>query len=161
KTTTFTVLNVNAAPQFVDLGEWREAEGQVVTFRAFAFDPNNPTYHAPDRGENGSVVDPDAQTKTVTYTVSGLPAGATFDDQTTTFRWATGYASAGRYVVSFTATNAGDGTGVPATSTVHVPITILNSNRAPQIPFLTNRSLDPGTVLQLPVTATDPDGDPL
>ena len=33
---------------------------------------------------------------TVTYTASGLPAGATFDPQTAMFEWATGYAAAGR-----------------------------------------------------------------
>ena len=55
---------------------------------------------------------------TITCTVSGLPAGATFDPQTAIFNWPTGYSDAGTYAVTFTATNDGDGTGVPLSTTV-------------------------------------------
>src|SRR5262249_32120182 len=129
KTTTITVLNVDALPQFDNLDSWRVAEGQPVIFRAFAFDPNNPGFVPQDRTADGSLTPLEGTDPTITYTVSGLPAGATFDPVTAVFSWPTGYADAGEYQVTFTATNDGDGTGTPLTSTVQVPITVLNANR--------------------------------
>ena len=79
KTTTITVLNVNAPPQFDYLGDWRVAEGQDVRFRAFAFDPNNPGFVPQDRTADGILTPLDGTDPTITYTASGLPAGATFD----------------------------------------------------------------------------------
>ena len=84
-----------------------------MQFRAFAFDPNNPAYVPPDRVSDGSLTPLLGSDPTVTYTVSGLPAGATFDPDTAMFFWEAGYNDAGTYQVTFTATNDGDGTGVP------------------------------------------------
>jgi len=161
KTTTFTVLNVNAPPQFDNLSSWRVAEGQDVTFRAFAFDPNNPGFLPQDRASDGTLTPLDGTNPTITYMASGLPAGAAFDPTTAIFDWPTGYSDAGNYVVTFTATNGGDGTGTPLSSTVSVPITILNTNRAPQINFIANQGVGDKAVLTLPVQAIDPDGDPM
>ena len=47
---TITVLNVNAPPEFDNLGALRISEGQTLNFRAFAFDPNNPGFVPPDHG---------------------------------------------------------------------------------------------------------------
>ena len=55
KTTTFTVLNVNAPPVFDNLGDWRVNEGQDLSFRAFAFDPDNPGFVPPDRTADGTL----------------------------------------------------------------------------------------------------------
>ncbi|MBN3907849.1 MAG: hypothetical protein HWQ35_15190 [Nostoc sp. NMS1] len=44
QTTKITVLNVNAAPVFDNLGAWQIQEGQSVRFRAFALDPDNPGF---------------------------------------------------------------------------------------------------------------------
>jgi YD repeat-containing protein len=161
QTTTFTVLNVNAPPQFDYLGAWRVYEGQHLSFRAFAFDPNNPGFVPQDRTSDGTLTPLEGTLPTITYTVSGLPSGATFDPTTAMFDWPVGYTDAGHYVVTFTATNDGDGTGVPLSSTVSVPITIVNTNRAPQLTFVSNQTVDAGSVLTLPIQATDPDGDPM
>ncbi|MGA2035933.1 MAG: putative Ig domain-containing protein, partial [Thermoguttaceae bacterium] len=161
QTTTITVLNVNAPPQFDNPGAWRAAEGQDLQFRAFAFDPNNPGYLPPDRLADGTLTPLEGSDPTVTYTVSGLPADATFDPDTAMFDWETGYSDAGTYQVTFTATNDGDGTGVPLSSTMTVPITVLNANRPPVVAPIANQTMDHDSVLALPVQATDPDGDPL
>src|SRR5262249_39030965 len=136
-------------------------EGQTVRFRAFAFDPNNPSFVPQDRTANGDLTPLEGSQPTITYAVSGLPPGATFDPATAMFVWPTGYNDAGHDVVTFTATNDGDGTGVPKSATVSVPITIVNTNRAPQLAFIANASMDHNTILDLPIQATDPDGDPM
>ncbi len=160
-TTTFTVLNVNAPPVFDNLGGWRVAEGQDITFLAFATDPNNPGFIPQDRTANGTLTPLEGTNPTITYTVSGLPADATFDPVTAEFNWRTGYTDAGTYNVTFTATNDGDGTGTPLSTSVTVPITVLNVNQAPVVPTIANQTVNGGATLALPVTATDPDGDPL
>lgn len=160
-TTTITVLNVDAPPVFNDLGSWSMDEGQQINFRAFALDPNNPGFIPQERLPDGSLTPLEGTAPTISYTVSGLPAGATFDPQTDIFNWQTGYTDAGRYLVTFTATNDGDGTGVPLSATVSVPITIINVNRAPQITFIANQTVNDATTLTLPVQAVDPDGDPM
>src|SRR5439155_24957343 len=98
-TTTITVLNVNAPPQFDDLSSWSVQEGQTLTFRAFAFDPNNPNFVPPDRFANGTLSDLEGSAPTITYTSSGLPPGAGFDRDTTVFRWTPDYGQAGDYQV--------------------------------------------------------------
>ena len=160
-TTTITVVNVDAPPVFNDLGLWSVDEGQQINFRAFALDPNNPGFIPQERLPDGSLTPLEGTAPTISYTVSGLPAGATFDPQTDIFNWQTGYTDAGRYLVTFTATNDGDGTGVPLSATVSVPITIINVNRAPQITFIANQAVNDATTLTLPVQAVDPDSDPM
>jgi YD repeat-containing protein/VCBS repeat-containing protein len=161
-TTTITVPNVNAPPQFEDLGSLHVQEGQQLQFRAFAFDPNNPGFIPQDRFANGTLSDLEGSPPTVTYTVSGLPLGATFDSDTILFRWTPDYGQAGDYQVTFTATNNGDGTGTPLSSTVTVPITVLVTNRPPQVTPIPDQTVDRGGVLEVPLAAADPDAnDPL
>src|SRR5205085_1547546 len=107
QTMTLTVGNINAPPRFDDLGSWRIYEGQTLQLRALALDPNNPGYLPQDRTSNGTLSPPQGTDPTLTYTVSGLPPGATFDPPTTMLTWPTGYSDAGTYLVTFTATNAG------------------------------------------------------
>ena len=161
QTTTITVLNVNAPPQFDYLGAWRVDEGQDVQFRAFALDPNNPGFVPQERTADGTLTPLDGTQPTITYTASGLPAGATFDPTTDILDWPTGYSDAGNYVVTFTATNDGDGTAIRLSTTVSVPITVINVNRAPQITFIANQTVNDATSLTLPIQAIDPDGDPM
>ncbi len=123
RTTTLHVLNVNAPPAFDDLAGLEVLEGETIDFRAFAFDADNPGVIPQDRTSDGSLTAREGSDPTVTYTVSGLPAGATFDTDTAVFRWTPAYAAAGTYTVLFTATDDGDGTGTPAVTTVAVPIT--------------------------------------
>src|SRR5262249_39698427 len=72
-----------------------------------------------------------------------------------------GFGDAGTYVVTFTATDDGDGTGTPASVTTHVPITVLNTNRPPAVTAITNKQVDRGATLDVPVQPSDADGDPL
>ena len=104
------------------------AEGQSLSFRAFALDPNNPGFIPQDRTADGTLTPLDGTDPTVTYTVSGLPSGATFDPVTDMFSWTPGYdtidgAAAGpntsggplqaTFDVTFTATKNGNSAGAP------------------------------------------------
>ena len=162
-TATFAVVNVNAPPVFNELGNWSIPEGQNLEFRAFAFDPNNPGYVPQEQGSDGTLTPPPPgdPPATITYTVSGLPSGASFNPQAAMFTWTPAYGEAGNYVVTFTATNNGDGTGVPKSATVQVPITVLKTYRAPELTFINNQTVDEGTTLTVPVQATDLNGEAL
>lgn len=162
-TATYTVVNVNAPPVFNDLGSWSIPEGQNLEFRAFAFDPNNPGYVPQEQGSDGTLTPPPPgdPSATITYTVSGLPSGASFDPQTDLFTWTPAYGAAGNYVVTLTATNNGDGTGTPRSATVQVPITVLKTYRAPELTFINNQTIDEGATLTVPVQATDLNGESL
>ena len=159
--TTFTVLNANAPPQFDNLAGWRVYEGQDVNFRAFAFDPNNPGFDPQDRTADGTLTPLEGTLPTIVYTAIGLPAGATFDATTAMFDWPTTFGDAGNDVVTFIATNDGDGTGTPLSTSVSVPITVLKATVPPQITFIADQAVADGTAQTLTVQATDPDGDPL
>ncbi|WP_334407672.1 Ig-like domain-containing protein [Bradyrhizobium sp. AZCC 2289] len=159
-TTTFTVLNANSAPIFDQLGPYPTLENQGITFRAFAFDPDNPGFVPQDRLSNGQLTQLDGTNPTVTYSVSGLPDGASFDPITSVFKWTPTFDQAGSYFVHFTATDDGNGLA-PATSTLDVSINVANVNRPPLVPALTNQAVDLGQVLTIPITLADPDQDPL
>ncbi|MBD2200392.1 MULTISPECIES: CARDB domain-containing protein [Calothrix] len=161
QTTKITVLNVNAAPVFDDLAAWQVQEGQQIRFRAFALDPDNPAYVPPERLTDGSLTPLEGSEATVTYTVTNLPTGATFDPETANFIWLPGYTSAGNYTVTFTATDNGDGTGTNLSTVVNVPIKVLNTNRTPAINPITNQTINRGDVVDIPVEFNDPDGNPL
>ena len=93
---------VNGAPVFAAGGEARSVdENRALTFTVAATDP-----------------DGDA----LTYSASGLPAGASFDPATRQFSWTPGYPQAGTYTVTFTAS---DGTkSYSLSGTKQVTITV-------------------------------------
>jgi hypothetical protein len=159
QTLSVSVLNVNAAPVFEGLSEWTVVEGQSVRFRAFAFDPDNPDFVPQERNQAGVLTLQEGSDASVRYSVSGLPAGATFDAQTAILSWATGFSDAGTYDVTFTATDDGDGTGTAKTTVITVPITVLDINRAPEIMALTQQTLQRGENKTILVKVTDADGD--
>ncbi|MEH2362218.1 putative Ig domain-containing protein [Nostoc sp.] len=161
QTTKITVLNVNAAPVFDNLGAWQIQEGQSVRFRAFALDPDNPGFVPQDRNADGQLTILEGSDPSVTYTVSGLPTGATFDRETAMFAWTPGYANAGTYNVTFTATDDGNGTAATKETSLIVPITVFNTNRAPQISEFTNVTLNRGETRELVLRVSDADNDPL
>ncbi len=161
QTTRITVLNVNAAPVFDELGIWQVHEGQRLRFQAFAFDADNPAFVPQLQLADGTLTELESSPPTVTYTASGLPAGATFDAQTATFEWTPGFTQAGDYLVTVTATDDGDGTGTPSATTRTVPIHVLNSNHAPVVAAISNQTVNRGAVLDVPIQATDADGNPL
>src|SRR5207249_11979022 len=73
-----------------------------------------------------TVVATDADSDALTYSASGLPAGATFDAATRTFSWTPSFTQAGTYpAVTFTVT---DGTA-PVSETIAMQMG--DTNRAP------------------------------
>ena len=162
KDITFNVLNANGAPVFDAAETWNILEGQPLQVSVFAFDPDNPNFEPRIRLSSGSAASgPETTAASVTYQVTGLPAGATFDTETLEILWTPTYAQAGTYSITVTATDDGDGTGSPAVSQVVLPIVVANANRAPEIGAISNAFVDKGAVLEIPVTAVDVDGNPI
>jgi len=154
------ILNVNAAPKFDNLGNWAVAEGQTINFRAFAFDGDNPSFIPQELTVDGQLTLIEGSDPSVTYTVEGLPEGATFDVDTAIFNWKPGYDAVGEYAVTFTATDNGDGK-TPKTVTKTVSIKVGDTNRPPTIAEITNPTVQRGEVLDLTINTTDPDGNTL
>ncbi len=161
-TTKIKVTNANAAPQFVPQDGWTVVEGQELAFYAFAFDPDNPYYFPPALDATGGLIDIEALSPpSVTIEVSGLPNGASFDPDTTLLRWTPSFDQSGSYEVTFTATDDGDGTSNVMTDTITVPIEVLNINGGPVLSDLANVTVTKDTVVDIPISATDPEGDPI
>ncbi|MCU0915393.1 MAG: tandem-95 repeat protein [Planctomycetes bacterium] len=156
-TVKFTVTNANAAPQFLPQQGWQVYEGQVLSLLGFALDPDNPNYMPPQRDAEGDLVT-DGYPATVTFSVQDLPAGATFDADTTELRWQPTYNQAGTYYVTFIATDDGDGTGIPLTSTMIVPIEVVNLNQRPVFETLGDVTVPANSVRLVTIRATDPEG---
>ncbi|MCB1491106.1 MAG: putative Ig domain-containing protein, partial [Rhodobiaceae bacterium] len=159
---TITVLNRNGAPDFREYGSFEVPEGQNFGLVFYALDPDNPLYAPPVR-VNGELVYQDeiGLTPTVTYTIQGLPEGASFDAETGRFLWTPGLDQSGEYAITVTATDDGNRTGTPLSTTVVVPIRVINQNVAPELVPIENQSVDAGDTLVIPVTATDADGSPI
>ncbi len=158
-TATYTILAAPAAPIFSPLQSWQVSEGQPISFSAFAVDPHNPTFMLPTRLPDGTLSPYPTTQPTVTYTVSGLPAGATFDTDTALFSWTPADHQNGTYNVVFTATNDGD--GGPLSTSITVPITVLIVNHAPVVTPIADITLSAGQPFDQAVQAVDPDGNPV
>ncbi len=156
---TYTVLAAAAAPIFSPLQSWQVSEGQPISFAAFAVDPHNPAFELPTRLPDGTLSPYPTTQPTVTYTVSGLPPGATFDSDTTLFSWTPADHQNGTYNVVFTATN--DGYGGPLSTSITVPITVLIVNHAPVVTPIADITLSAGQPFDQAVEAIDPDGNPV
>ncbi len=165
KTTTveaaITVLNVNGPPTFLPLDTWQGYEGEPIRFRPLAVDPDNPGSLPPIRGQGNQLVVIGSGPSSLTYTADGLPSGAQFDAETATFTWEPGYDAAGDYIVSFTATDDGDGVGPVLACALTTRIIVHNYNRSPEIVPLSNVTVQQGETRLLTVEALDPDGNPL
>jgi len=159
QTANIAVLNVNAPPVFQNLNNFQVLENQQLQFVAMAYDPDNPGYVPPTLDANGTLVPGDGPPATVSYTVSGLPAGATFNPNTLLFNWTPTYEQFGAYNVTFTATDNGDGTGVDLSTSGTVTITVLPVDRPPQLTPIPDQSVQGNATLAVPVTATDPEVD--
>jgi hypothetical protein len=102
-----------------------------------------------------SATDPDGQL--VQLRASGLPAGATFRDffdGTGSFSWTPDMFQAGSYLVGFTADDTFGGRDTKA-----VPIDVLNTNNAPVLDPIGDRSVERGGMLNVWISGYDPDGD--
>jgi len=127
---TLHVLNANGAPQFAPSQTWNVLEGQMLRVSVLAFDPDNPGFVPATRLTPTATPTGGAGTSSITYSVAGLPPGASFDPTTLEIVWTPGAAQAGTYSVVVTATDDGDGTGTPLTSMLVVPIVVGNTNHA-------------------------------
>ena len=161
RTLGVAVLNVNAAPVFQTLNTYHLLEGQFTQIRAQAIDPDNPDYEPPYRNSDGTLAQREAGVPTMSFTATGLPAGAVFDPQTQLLDWTPTFAQAGSYHITFTATDEGNGTNTPASTSQSIPLLVDNVNRSPKLTALTNKTVERNTTLDVPVQATDADGNPL
>ncbi len=153
------IANANGAPVMQGFDDWTITEGQAIFFRTAVLDPDNPDYILPERAADGSLLDYEgSQRRTVTYEMTGLPDGASYDADTGQFLWQTDFADAGRYVMRLTATDDGDGTGLAAVRSYDITINVEDLNRPPELPELPNRSVAGGEVLEIPLSSVDPDG---
>jgi len=92
-----------------------------------------------------------------TLSATGLPDGATFTDHqdgSGSFAWQTNNFDAGNYEVAFLAVNPMDTT---LRDSQAVTITVLDSNLTPVLTTPPDTSINEGALLELLVTASDPD----
>ncbi|MCC6793873.1 MAG: PQQ-dependent sugar dehydrogenase [Candidatus Hydrogenedentes bacterium] len=101
----------------------------------------------------------DPEDTALTMTASNKPIGSSFVDNgdgSGTFTWTPTYVQAGTYTnVSFTATDAGSPAKQDSRS---INITVNNVNRAPVVSAIGNQSVSENAILQVNVSASDPDG---
>jgi len=132
ETVTITVNNVNRAPVLSSIGNKIVSENNTLQFTITASDAD---------GDN------------IIYSISGLPGGAAFGNQT--FSWTPGYNQSGTYQVSFTVSD-----GVAQDSET-ITITVSNVNRAPQLDSIGSKSVYANDTLSFSLDASDADGDSL
>jgi CARDB/Putative Ig domain len=159
QTANLVVLNVNAAPVFQNLNSFQVLQNQTMQFRALALDPDHPGFVPPTRNADGTLTSGGGSPTSVRYTVNGLPAGATFDADTLLLTWTPTFDQVGPFPVTFTATDNGDGTGAPQSTSQTVTVIVLPVNRPPQIPAIPYQTVKGGAPSDLTVTAPDPDHD--
>jgi hypothetical protein len=128
--------SVNNPPVLDPIGNQAVNEGEQLVFAVSASDS-----------------DGDA----LSFQAADLPTGAAFEDRGDggfEFTWTPGFDQTGDYPVTFIVTDD----GVPMRSDSEtIRITVGNVNRAPTLDPIGNRSILPGDVLSIMVTATDPD----
>ncbi len=137
ETFTLTVADTNRAPVVAGLGDASVAEGDPWTLTVTATDPDG---------------DP------MTLTQAGLPAWATLldnGDGTGSISGTPGYADAGSQTITVTADDGTDSTDEAFT------LTVTDTNRAPSIDPIADRSTPEKAAVAFTATGSDPDGDPL
>ena len=136
-TTSISVLNVDRAPVVTGPSSVSGSENALLSFTVSASD-----------------ADGDAITS---LDAAPLPSGATFtpDAGNTggTFSWTPGFAQAGSYALTVTATAGG------LSGTLPVAISVSNQDRAPVVSAPAAVDGEEGGVLDFDVTASDPDAD--
>jgi VCBS repeat-containing protein len=135
ETIQIQVNEVNVDPVLGAIGNQTVDEGATLTFTIAATDADLP----------GNLL---------TYSASGLPAGATFNTTTRTFSW-TPTEAQGPGVFTGIVFTVNDGQG--GTDSETIQITVNEVNQAPILGAIGNRTLQVGQTLNFTVTATDPD----
>ena len=157
---TFTNANIKATDSADSL--WFDVEAISITVNDFNPPPVIATIGNKSVDENAllqfTVSAPDPDGTVPTLSASNVPIGASFVDNGNgagTFTWTPTYAQSGTYTnVTFTATDG----GAPQGDDESITITVNNVNRPPQLAAITNQSANENQILQVNVSATDPDG---
>lgn len=131
ETIAITVLSgSNHPPVLAAIGNKSAGENQTLSFTVSATDVDgNP----------------------LTYSVSGLPAGATFTNRV--FTWTPGFSQAGSHSVTFTVSDG------QAEDSETIAITVANVNRPPVLASIGGKQVDENFSLSFSTSASDPDGD--
>ncbi len=124
----------NSAPVLASIGNKSTAEGLTLSFLLSASD---------------------ADGDSLTYSVSGLPTGASFSSQTGSFSWVPSYIQSGTYNLTF---SVSDGN---ATDSETIVVSVNNINRSPVLTTIGSRSVAEGSALSISLSASDADGDDL
>jgi YVTN family beta-propeller protein/YD repeat-containing protein len=145
---------------FAPLDRWEVYEGQTITVRISAEDPDHPL--GIGMMLDDGTLDADLLLPRLVWNYGPLPPGAVFTPETQVLRWTPGPLQAGAYAIPFQVTDDGDGTGVATSAQTVLHITVRDLNAAPTLAPIPNRSLAvvEGAValLAIPVSAVDPDG---
>ena len=159
ETVTITVGNVNGQVAFPKLDAFNLFEGQAITLRIAATDPDYPSSSAdPLLFNEDFFVEQGLLLAPLDYSFSPLPDGASYDPATQIFQWQPGFDQAGDYEVTFTATDSGDGTGVASTDTVALRLTVWDANGRPEFTPVDSQTMSVGESLVIPIEAIDPEG---
>ncbi|MCP5058661.1 MAG: tandem-95 repeat protein [bacterium] len=140
ETVAITVFNANQSPVLAAIGNQTVNEGAALTV-------------------NVSATDADADA--LALGASNLPTGATFNDAgngTGSLNWTPGFAQAGNFSVSVTATD--NGSPMLSDSETFM-ITVGDVNRPPVLGAIGDQVVNEGETLDLMLSASDPDGDGL
>ena len=124
----------NPGPVLDPIGDKTVNEGQALNFTVSASDPDN---------------DP------LTYTTTAMPSEASFNTTTRQFTWTPSFTQSGTYTLIF---KVSDGSLEDSEA---ITITVNNTNRAPVLRGIGNKSVRVGQTLRFTLSASDPDGDNL
>ena len=130
---TIVVNNTNRAPVLDPVGGRMANENSLLEFTVNATDPD------------GDIL---------TYSTSNLPSEAVFNPATRTFSWTPTFEQAGTYFNLYFEVSDGELTGWG-----DIMIVVNNTNRAPVLDQVGDRTADENSLLEFTINATDPDGD--
>jgi len=101
----------------------------------------------------------DSDNDLLSYSMDYYPDGARLESTTGLFTWTPGYDDAGKHTIEFRAYERRGNYLFSDYRTV--TIEVVNINRAPEISYIPARFISETQALQIPITATDHDGDAL
>lgn len=131
ETIRIEVLNINRPPILDTIGYRTVSEDAFIEFTVNASDA-------------------------MTYTTSNLPDGAEFDTGNGKFSWTPGFDQEGTHPdICF------EVTGGELTDSENIIITVENTDRAPVLDYIGDKTVNEGILIEFIVNASDPDGDAL
>jgi len=135
ETITISVGNVNRPPELGVIENKTVVQNSLLTFTVTATDPDNDN---------------------LTYSANNLPAGASFNSTTRVFSWTPTLAQVGSYqAVHFEVRDAS------LSDSEDITINVTNSNTAPVLAAIGDKTVNENSLLTFTLSATDPDGDTL